>query len=181
LSVLGGGKYKNPGVLVDASKALLESGRGDVQLVAVGDCIRVLREMSCPENLHVLGFVSDEVLTVLYSHASALVFPSLFEGFGIPIIEAQAISLPVICSDIPVFREGGGEGSVYVDPRSPKSIANAVITVVDSSELQQRLIHKGLENARRYTWRHSMEMFLSACEFVIGRKERKKLLRTTSV
>jgi alpha-1,3-rhamnosyl/mannosyltransferase len=180
LSVLGGGKYKNPGVLVDASKALLESGRDDVQLVAVGDCIRVLREMSCPENLHVLGFVSDEVLTVLYSHASALVFPSLFEGFGIPIIEAQAISLPVICSDIPVFREVGGEGAVYVDPNSPRSIANAVMTVVDSADLQQRLVQKGLDNARRYTWRRSMEMFLSACEFVIGRKDRKKLLSTTS-
>jgi glycosyltransferase involved in cell wall biosynthesis len=180
LSVLGGGKYKNPTVLVEASKALAESGRDDIQLVAVGDCIRVLRGMPCPANLRVLGFVSDEVLTVLYSRASALVFPSLFEGFGIPIIEAQAISLPVICSDIPVFREVGGDGVVFVDPKSPKSIADAILTLVDSPDLQQRLVQKGIENARRYTWRRSLEMFVSACQSVLESKRKEKLVTTTS-
>ncbi len=180
LSVLGGGKYKNSESLVKASRALLGSGRDDIQIVAVGDCIRVLREIASPANLSVLGFVSDEVLTVLYHHAQALVFPSLFEGFGIPIIEAQAMSLPVICSDIPVLREVGGEGAVFVDPHSSNSIANGIVALVDSSDLRHQLVQKGLDNARRYTWRSSLEMFLSSCASVMKFKDKNKVLTTTS-
>lgn len=168
LSVLGGGKYKNQHGLAQAADKMLEWGRDDIDVIVVGDAVRVFKTMRHSRSLRPLGFVSDEVLTVLYANARALIYPTLFEGFGLPIIEAQAAGLPVICSDIRVLREVGGQAALFVDPHNPEAIAEAMIAVVDSTQLQQRLIKLGKENAAFFTWQRSTEQFLAACRAVMA-------------
>lgn len=167
LSILGALPYKNQRGLAEAANKLIEWGRDDLDLIVVGDAIRVFETMTYPKSLRPLGFVSDDILAILYANASAMVFPTFFEGFGLPVIEAQAAGLPVICSDIGVLREVGGEGAIFVDPHSADSMARAIVNVVDSPQLQQALIESGKENARQFTWRRAADMFLAACRAVV--------------
>lgn len=168
LSVLGAGEYKNPRSLAEAARKLKEWGRDDIDMIVVGDAIRTLSTISYSRPLRPLGFVSDEVLAVLYANAGALVFPTLFEGFGLPVIESQAAGLPVICSDIEVLKEVGGLGAVFVDPHNAESIAKAIVAVVDSPEKREELILAGKENAARFTWEHAIERFIAACRAVLA-------------
>jgi glycosyltransferase involved in cell wall biosynthesis len=176
LSVLGAGEYKNPLGLVEASNKLREWGRNDIDMIVVGDAIKTLSMMSYSRPLRPLGFVSDEVLSVLYATAGALVFPTFFEGFGLPVVEAQAAGLPVICSDIDVLKEVGGKGAFFVDPHNAESIAKAIATVVDSPTKREELIRAGKENAARFTWRSAIERFVDACRAVSTEPDAKTAL-----
>ena len=77
--------------------------------------------------MDVRGRVSQDELVELYRRASALVFPSLYEGFGQPVLEALACACPVACSDLPPLREVAGDSAVYFDPLDPESIASATL------------------------------------------------------
>lgn len=179
ISVLGGGHYKNQRGLAEAAAKLLEWGRDDIDIIVVGDAIKVFRAIPHVRSLRPLGFVTDEVLTVLYNNAKALIYPTLFEGFGLPVIEAQAAGVPVICSDIAVLREIGGRGAVFVEPHSAESIAEAIVAVLDSPELQGRLIELGKENAALFTWQHAAERFLAACRAVMSEAGAEQPLPTS--
>ncbi|MEK7994840.1 MAG: glycosyltransferase family 1 protein, partial [Planctomycetota bacterium] len=106
LSVLGGNEYKNQRGLAAAAEELLRRAAG-IEVVVVGDAWQVFESIPCPPNLRVMGVVSDRVLAALYRCARALVYPTFFEGFGLPVIEAQAAGVPVVCSDLKVLREVG--------------------------------------------------------------------------
>jgi len=179
ISVLGGGRYKNQRGLAEGAAKLLQWGRDDIDIIVVGDAIKVFRTIPHVRSLRPLGFVTDEVLTVLYNNAKALIYPSLFEGFGLPIIEAQAAGLPVICSDLPVLREIGGRGAVFVEPHSAESIAEAIVAVLDSPELQDRLIKLGKENAALFTSQYTTERFLAACRAVMRKASAEQPLPTS--
>lgn len=98
------------------------------------------------------NYVSDETLCVLYNKAKALIYPSFYEGFGLPPLEAMASGCPVIVSDIPTHREVCGEAVLYVDPHSPEQLTSAIQTLVGSKELQQELKAKGLARSREFSW-----------------------------
>jgi glycosyltransferase involved in cell wall biosynthesis len=94
--------------------------------------------------------VDDDELCCLYRHARALIFPSLYEGFGLPLLEAMGYDCPVLCSDIPVFREVAAAAAVYFDSRDPHSLAGA-ITALNHSKRQELLRH-GRQNCGRFSW-----------------------------
>ena len=104
------------------------------------------------ERVHLLGYVADEQLPLLYATARALVFPSLFEGFGLPILEAQACGLPVAGSAVSSIPEVIGEAGLLFDPHDPVAIADAVERLLFDDELRGDLARRGLENAHRHTW-----------------------------
>lgn len=87
-----------------------------------------------PKGVKFTGRVSDEELVGIYQGAQAVVAASLYEGFGLPVVEATALGVPVVASDIPVFREVAPEGTVYFDPLSPEAIADALHRVVRAPE-----------------------------------------------
>lgn len=99
-----------------------------------------------------LGFVSDRELVRLYQQATALVQPSLMEGFDLNVIEAMASGLAAVISDIPVHREIAGQAAVYFNPRDIKDIAAAIKRVLNSPQLRQSLRQKGLQQAKKYQW-----------------------------
>ncbi|MEO7148056.1 MAG: glycosyltransferase, partial [Terrimesophilobacter sp.] len=103
--------------------------------------------------------VSDADYSRLVGEATALVSASFEEGFGIPIIEALAIGTPVACSDIPVFREVGGDAAVYFDPRDPGDIAQAILSL-EKDRLWEELSERAPAQAAKFTWEESARRLL---------------------
>ncbi|MGQ0796943.1 MAG: glycosyltransferase family 4 protein [Methanobacteriota archaeon] len=107
-----------------------------------------------------LGLVPDETLAAYYRGARALLFPSLVEGFGIPVLEALACGTPVAASSIPVLHELAGDAFVQFDPLDPSGIAEALQRATFDEATRQRLRHAGLERAARFTWPRAAEEHL---------------------
>jgi len=98
------------------------------------------------------GFVPDELLAALYAEARALVFPSLYEGFGLPALEAQAAGVPVVASNITSLPELLGSGAIYVNPESAQDISRGLEAVLEDADLRAELAAAGRQSARRFTW-----------------------------
>ncbi|HEY1203883.1 MAG: glycosyltransferase family 1 protein [Bryobacteraceae bacterium] len=115
-----------------------------------------------------LGFVPAERLPALYQSASALLFPSLEEGFGFPVLEAMANGLPVVTSNTSSLPEVGGDAALYVDPLDVAGIAAQAERAVEDQALRRELIEKGRARARQFTWRRAAEAVLRVYEEVLA-------------
>jgi glycosyltransferase involved in cell wall biosynthesis len=114
-----------------------------------------------------LGFVPDDELPALYRGAAVFVFPSRFEGFGMPIVEAMACGTPVVASSHPSMDEACGDAAVRVDPNDPAAIADGIRrALAEADDLRAR----GLEHARRFSWRTVGETFLRGYEEALERR-----------
>ena len=127
--------------------ALLRRVRPDLRLVLTGGTLE--RVASRPKGVEIHGHVSPEELVSLYRRASALVFPSLYEGFGQPPLEAMACGCPVACSDAASLPEVCGDAARYFDPKDTDQIADAVLDVLADPEPWRK---RGLERAAQFTW-----------------------------
>lgn len=103
-------------------------------------------------NVRVLEFVPDEDLAGLYSGAEAFVFPSLYEGFGFPVLEAMACGTPVICSDTSSLPEVAGDAALRVNPLDTAALAAAIEGITTDTELRTTLIAKGYEQIKQFSW-----------------------------
>lgn len=115
------------------------------------------------------GYVADADLPALYSAAEFFAFPSLYEGFGLPVIEALACGTPVLTADNSCLPEAGGDGAHYVDALSIESIANGLVTLATDATLRQQLRAAGLRHAAQFTWQRSAEQLLAAYTSVLTR------------
>jgi glycosyltransferase involved in cell wall biosynthesis len=114
-----------------------------------------LKNITRKEDIHFIGYVPDEDMPALYSAADLFAFPTLYEGFGIPVIEAQRCGTPVLTSNISALPDTGGEGAVYADPYDAEDIAEGISRVLADETLRTSLIEKGHENAKRFLWEAS--------------------------
>jgi len=113
----------------------------------------ILRREHLAANVSWIGSVIEDDLPALLSSASMLVFPSLYEGFGLPVLEAMATGTPVVCSNTPSLRELGADAVTYFDPKDPKTITQALVnTVTANSGSRETAIQAGLERAAHYRW-----------------------------
>ena len=154
LSVSNRKPHKNEFRLVEAfAKADLDPR---VHLVFTGE--PTARLASCVEKqgvrsrIQFAGAVPEEKLPSLYRGAEALIFPSLYEGFGLPLLEAMACGTPVVTSNVTAMPEVAGDAALLVDPRSVGQIASAIQEIVNESLLRQHLREKGLVRASDYSW-----------------------------
>jgi glycosyltransferase involved in cell wall biosynthesis len=113
--------------------------------------------------LHV-GYVSDAQLKALYQHATCFVFPSFYEGFGIPPLEAMSCNCPVIASTAPAVCEVCGDAALYFDPREPRELASKLREVFGRPELRARMAAAGLKRASQYSWAESARLNLQYIE-----------------
>lgn len=148
--------YKNLRRLMEAFARLR---REDLQLVFVGkankmdpDLVRFPRELGLEQRVRFLGYVPDRELAALYGGAVAFVFPSLYEGFGIPPLEAMACGCPVVCSRAASLPEVCGDAAEYVDPLEVDSIARGITRVVEHAPLRKSLQEKGWERVREFSY-----------------------------
>jgi glycosyltransferase involved in cell wall biosynthesis len=166
------GGYKNFTALLQAI-ALSTKLKNSFDLIAFGGGALTMMEL---EQIKALGFKpnqikqfggDDHALAALYQKASALVYPSTYEGFGLPPIEAMSIKCPVVCSHTSSIPEVVGEAGEYFDPRQPESMALAIENVVFSRERTEALITKGIERAKYFTWDRCAEKHLSVYQSLI--------------
>jgi glycosyltransferase involved in cell wall biosynthesis len=143
------------GATAALSLVLVGSDRG----VADGLC-RIAREADVPEAIVLLGDVSEDRLRALYQCATALVYPSMYEGFGLPLIEAMASGTPVIASSAASIPEVVGDAAVMLDPIDVRGWTDVIIRVVNDETLRHRLRAAGLKRASQFTWRRTAELTL---------------------
>ncbi len=98
------------------------------------------------------GFVDDHDLPALYSAATLFAFPSLYEGFGLPVLEAMACGTPVVTSNTSSLVEVGGDAALLVEPTNVDAIAHAMRRILQEADLRQQLVKQGFEQARQFTW-----------------------------
>ena len=147
-----------------ANYTLVLSGGNGYGSESVHDFIR---QESLGDRVKLLGFIDDAQLARLYQAASTFLFPSLEEGFGIPVLEAMASGVPVVTSNLSSMPEVGGEAALYVDPRNPADIAQKVVQAVEDSAMRAASVQKGLARAREFTWRRTAEATLAVYDEVL--------------
>lgn len=120
----------------------------------------LIAQKKLSQRVHITGWVERPALRSLFRFADALVFPSTFEGFGMPVIEAMAAGVPVACSGIPPLREAAGPAALFFDPLSEHSMAHAVRELLRDAKLRCRLIEQGRLRAAGFTWARAAEQTL---------------------
>jgi len=126
--------------------------------------------MGLGERVVFAGYVSDDELSALLTGAAALVFPSLFEGFGMPLVEAMAVGTPIVCSDVTSLPEVGGEAVLYFDPKRPDTMAAALSRLLDEPGLAEGLVVKGRERLAAFGGPEDMaRKYLAVFEDVLAR------------
>lgn len=160
LAVSSPSRRKNFHSLAAACRLLDGFGHRFVAVGEVNPRVFGGTSQSASEHLQWLGRVSDGELRALYQNAAAFVYPSLYEGFGLPPVEAMMNGCPVIAADIPVLREVCGDAAAFCNPHSPEDIAATIQTVLSDDGLRCRLVAAGRERCRRYRWQQSVERFL---------------------
>lgn len=166
--------HKNVDRLIEAFARLRRDGHQDLKLLIIGDELSKypsLRRLVHRHHLHThvrfFGFVSDETLAALYRLASVFVFPSLYEGFGFPPLEAMASGTPVITSNVSSLPEVVGDAALLVDPLNPDAIADAMALVLTDTRLRREMIARGQERARAFSWTEAATRTLAAYRTVL--------------
>lgn len=122
-----------------------------------------------PERIELTGYLPDEELPVVYSGAELFVFPSLYEGFGLPVLEAMACGTPVITSNASSLPEVAGDAGILVDPYSVDEIAAAMLRVVNDADLRETMRRDGLAQAQHFSWEQCARETVAVYEQVLGR------------
>jgi glycosyltransferase involved in cell wall biosynthesis len=176
LSVAQKRPYKNLGTLIRAMADLAERAT----LVLVGsptaheEELRALaRQLGVEENVRFPGWVSEPELEGLYRLASCFVLPSLIEGFGLPVLEAMARGVAIACSDRPSLPEVAGNAALLFDPEDQQAVTNAIRRLLDDRELAARLVERGRERVRLYTWERTAEATLASYRRAVEQKATK--------
>ena len=155
--------HKNLERLIQAFYLVRKRGLENLKLVLIGDDISkyaALRRAVHSHQLHkyvrFLGYLPEETLAVMYRLAAVFVFPSLYEGFGLPPLEAMASGTPVVTSNVSSLPEVAGDAAVLVDPYNPEAIADGIERVLCDESLRRELRMKGLARARQFSWEDSV-------------------------
>jgi glycosyltransferase involved in cell wall biosynthesis len=155
--------HKNVDRLIEAFSLLRGQGFQDTKLLIIGDEIskypnlrRLVHRHQLHQHVRFLGFVPDATLAVLYRLAAVFVFPSLYEGFGLPPLEAMAAGAPVITSNTSSLPEVVGDAALLIDPKDAGAIAKAMAQVLTDVPLRRELIRRGRERVHAFSWERSV-------------------------
>lgn len=127
-----------------------------------------VEQLDLGSRVHFTGFVADDDLPALYSAADAFAFPSWYEGFGLPVLEAMACGTPVVVADNSSLPEVVGDGGLLVSAADESALTDALVRVILDSGLRQKLVIRGLELARRFTWERAARQVLEVYHRVVA-------------
>jgi glycosyltransferase involved in cell wall biosynthesis len=158
---------KNFPRLIEAYARFRRNGGQHHQLVIAGgkgwlsdETFREAERSAYADDIRFTGYVPDGQLPALYTGAEVFAYPSLYEGFGLPVLEAMACGTPVVCANTSSLPEFAGDAAVLVSPEDPGAIANALEEVCSEVGLRTRLHDRGCERAREYRWERSAKRLL---------------------
>ena len=165
---------KNLVRLLEAMAQLRETGI-DVPLVLVGATgwlfegfFRRMNELKLEPSVKMLGYVPDADLPAVYSAATVCAMPSVYEGFGLPVLEAMACGTPVVCSRAASLPELGGDAAVYFDPDNTEELAAQLEGLWENESLRRRMSGAGIKQASRFSWSHTAEQTMAVYEKLLG-------------
>ena len=170
--------HKNLVRLIEAFHALREHGLEDLKLLIIGDEIsrlpalrRAVHEHKLHKHVRFLGYLPDDKLAILYRLAAVFVFPSLYEGFGLPPLEAMASGTPVVTSNVSSLPEVTGDAAVLVDPYDTHSIMAGMRRVLTDPALASEMRRKGLLRASEFSWERSVAKTRDLYREIAGKRK----------
>ncbi|MFP4486779.1 MAG: glycosyltransferase family 4 protein [Campylobacterales bacterium] len=143
------GNFSDNFVVDEQSRLLIEKSRQDI-------------------NIEFRSNVNDDELIKIYNESKLFLFPSFYEGFGLPVLEAMACGTPVVCSNETSLPEVGGDAVVYCNPYSIEDIKQKIEMVINDEKLQKDMIQKGLERAKEFSWEKCADEHMRVFESLIG-------------
>ena len=162
---------KNMSLLIKA----LSRTRMDVPLILAGwkgwgdkKWLDDIKLFGLEKRVFFTDYVDEETLACLYSGASAFIYPSLYEGFGLPVLEAMACGCPVICSHVASLPEVAGDAALFIDPLDPDDLAHKIDQVLEDTVLRTMLVEKGLQRAKVFSWQKTAAQTLDVFKNVIA-------------
>jgi len=127
-----------------------------------------LKELKLEKQVFLTGYIDNNALACLYSGAQAFVYPSIYEGFGLPVLEAMACGCPVICSNKASLPEVAGEAAFYFDPYNPESLASLLEEILTNTKTRYALIRAGLNRAKQFSWKKTALKTIKVFKQVAG-------------
>lgn len=163
--------HKNLKVLLEAYSNLNKELKETYKLVVLGkktgfitpdkSVFKYIEKENLASAVFFSGYIKDEFVSSIYKHAQLLVFPSLYEGFGLPVIEAMTVGTPVLCSNLASLPEIGGDAANYFNPKNAKELTTKLELLLTSSTLQQAYREKGIEHVKKFSWKKSAEKHIN--------------------
>jgi glycosyltransferase involved in cell wall biosynthesis len=153
---------KNLVRLIEAWTALPPEARAGAQLALVGPRgweVEDIERRAGEAGVRTLGFVSDDDLAALYTGCTAFAYPSLYEGFGLPVLEAMAAGAPTVTSSVSSLPEVAGDAALMVDPHDTAALTDALARLLADDALRDRLRAAGRERARRFSWARTAQLY----------------------
>jgi glycosyltransferase involved in cell wall biosynthesis len=171
---------KNLANLLSAYAGLSISNKSKAMFIIAGgkgwgrvNLKEIITQLDLTENVKILGYVDDATLATLYSNAQFLVLPSLYEGFGLPLIEAMSYGTPVLTANNSSMPEVSGNAGLLVDALDVESIANGLQEMITNNELRERLAKNAKLNASRFSWDESAKKLITVFEKAIDFRKNK--------
>lgn len=171
--------HKNHTRLIEAFKKYVDQFDSSVQLVLTGAADSVhsslmdqIKQLHLVNNVKHLGHIPAADLPYIYANAECLIFPSLFEGFGIPLLEAMNVGCPVVASDIPCIREVGGEAALYFNPLDADDMCQQLSNLLSDKKLQARLVEVGKKIAGKFSYVKCISDTLASIENIYDKRSR---------
>jgi len=170
---------KNIKRLIEAFEVVLrskneEARSKDLELIIIGkkgwlyeEILETPKKLGIEERVKFLHSVPDDELKIFYQHALCYVLPSLYEGFGLPVLEAMQYNCPGITSNVSSLPEAGGDAALYVDPEDVEDIAAKIVQLISNEQLRKELIAKGKEQTKKFSWEKSARQALEVLEEVV--------------
>ena len=166
---------KNIGCIIDAYELLPEKTKSEYKLVIAGRVgwkanaiLEKIKNTPSADNLIRVGYVDEEDKPYIYGMSSVFVFPSLYEGFGMPVVEAMACGTAVVTANNSSLPEAGGEAALYSDARDAKGIAENLLHVLLDKTVRDERVAKGIQHAQKFSWKTSAERTMSVYQNLLG-------------
>ena len=165
---------KNINTIITAFNFLKEKYKIQHQLILIGKkgwnyqpVFAAIENSPWRNQIHHLNYLSNELVALFYSKADVFVYPSHYEGFGLPVLEAMTLGAPVVTSNTSSIPEVSGDAAILIDPNDPVQLAEAILKVISDSQLRQELINKGKARAKLFSWERTAKETLNAYRTII--------------
>ncbi|MFP4099273.1 glycosyltransferase family 4 protein [Coleofasciculus sp.] len=166
---------KNVTTLVSAFNYLKQKHKIEHHLILIGQkgwhykpIFAAIENSPWNHHIHHLDYLCDEHVARFYSNADVFVYPSHYEGFGLPVLEAMTLGAPVVTSNTSSLPEVAGDAALLIDPNNPMELAEAILKVISDSQLRQNLIQKGKARAKLYSWERTAQETLNAYKSLLS-------------
>jgi glycosyltransferase involved in cell wall biosynthesis len=149
------------------NRQLILAGPQDLALNGAHEVFETIKELKLSESVVLTGLIPNQHLPALYANAALLAMPSLYEGFGLPVLEAMATGTPVVASDTSSLPEVAGGAAILFEPRDHLALADAIQDVLKRRLVAEELRRKGLERARQFSWQRTAQETIAVYRAVV--------------